>query len=211
MARAYSASGSRHSTVLTAAIALHVGLAYVIASGFVTPLPPVPKEREPFEVYPVEPAPVKRHAPGKPELEVVYHLPVVEPVVDIPKFMDEPASPTGQTSAAPAGPGSGVALQPGIEYLAATLRTRRERIDALIQSCYPAASRRAGEEGRAVARVVIGAQGGVVSWNVAQSSGFPRLDAAMDCVIRRLAFAPARRDGGAVESVVLLPIAFRLD
>jgi protein TonB len=101
---------------------------------------------------------------------------------------------------------------PGSEnYVAASLRTRRDRLDALIDSCYPAAARRGNEEGRAVAHVVLGAQGAVASWSVAESSGFPRLDAAMDCVIRRLAFEPARRDGAAVASEVRLPIVFRLD
>jgi protein TonB len=84
-------------------------------------------------------------------------------------------------------------------------------VSALIDSCYPAGARRDNEQGRAIAAVVIGPQGSVLSWSVAESSGFPRLDGAMDCVIRRLAFAPARRDGAAVASEVRLPIVFQLD
>lgn len=75
---------------------------------------------------------------------------------------------------------------------------------------HPAAARRENEEGKALARVVIGAQGLVLSWRVEESSGFRRLDTAMDCVIRRLAFEPARQDGTAVASEIRLPIVFRL-
>ena len=62
-----------------------------------------------------------------------------------------------------------------------------------------------------VARIVIDATGQVTAWTVERSSGFPRLDAALECVIRRLEFVPGRRDGRAVEATVMLPIVFRLD
>jgi protein TonB len=83
-------------------------------------------------------------------------------------------------------------------------------VQSLIDGCYPAASRRLSEEGRVVARVVIGADGRALSWAVDQGSGFPRLDAAMDCVLRRLEFVAGRRDGRAVEAMARLPIVFRL-
>lgn len=98
-----------------------------------------------------------------------------------------------------------------LPYVAASLRTRRDRLTVLIDSCYPAAARRDNEEGKALAHVVIGAQGLVLSWRVEESSGFRRLDTAMDCVVRRLAFEPACQDGTAVASEVRLPIVFRLN
>ena len=81
----------------------------------------------------------------------------------------------------------------------------------MINACYPAGARRAGEEGRVTVRVVIGAGGPASTWNVEHGSGFPRLDAAVGCVIRRLEFLPGRRDGRAVDATVMLPIVFRLD
>jgi protein TonB len=84
------------------------------------------------------------------------------------------------------------------------------RVQSLIDSCFPAAARRLSEEGLVVARVVIGADGRALSWVVDQGSGFPRLDAAMDCVLRRLEFVAGRRDGRAVEATARLPIVFRL-
>ena len=96
-----------------------------------------------------------------------------------------------------------------VEARSPTLRS--DRLAAMIDSCYPSAARRLEEEGRAMARVVIDATGRATAWIVEQSSGFPRLDAAMDCVIRRLEFVPGRREGRVVEATVMLPIFFRLD
>ena len=63
----------------------------------------------------------------------------------------------------------------------------------------------------AVVRVAIGADGRVAALSVAQSTGFPRLDGAVDCVLRRLEFLAGRRDGRAAELEVLLPVVFRLN
>ena len=84
-------------------------------------------------------------------------------------------------------------------------------MQSLIDSCYPVASRRLSEEGRVVASVVIGADGRPATWSVDEGSGFPRLDAAMDCVLRRLEFVAGRRDGRAVDATVRVPIVFRLN
>ena len=46
---------------------------------------------------------------------------------------------------------------------------------------------------------------------VTQSSGFPRLDAAVECVVRRLPFEPGKRDGQPVDSQVSVPIVFKLE
>ncbi len=56
----------------------------------------------------------------------------------------------------------------------------------------------------------IDATGRVAAWNIVERSGFARLDAAVECVVRRLEFVPGRRDGKAVEASALLPIVFRL-
>jgi TonB family protein len=87
---------------------------------------------------------------------------------------------------------------------------RDNRLAALVDDCYPAAARRMEEEGRAIARIVVGADRRAASWTPILGSGFPRLDAALGCVIRRLQFVPGRRDGRAVAAEVQLPIVFRL-
>ena len=62
-----------------------------------------------------------------------------------------------------------------------------------------------------VVTITIGADGKAGAFSVSQSSGFPRLDAAADCVLRRLPFDPGKRDGQPVEAQATLPIQFKLE
>jgi protein TonB len=88
---------------------------------------------------------------------------------------------------------------------------RGDRVSAAINACYPSASRRLSEEGRVVATITVGSDGKAGAISVAQSSGFERLDGAAECVIRKLAFNPGKRDGVAVEAQATLPIVFKLE
>ncbi len=213
MTQACSAVGWRRPAVLATTLGLHLGLFLVIAHNLA---PQIRKAIEDHGAIHVplpapRPGPPERHAPGDPPPMEPFYLPVPEPVLKYPDFAGPDAAPSGQPTT-DAAPGGSIAVISGtLKYAPASLRTRRDRLNALIDSCYPAAARRGNEEGKGLARVVIDAHGTALSWSVAESSGFPRLDAAMDCVIRRLAFEPARRDGAAVASEVQLPIVFRLD
>jgi protein TonB len=76
---------------------------------------------------------------------------------------------------------------------------------------YPAAARRRQQQGTVTVRVLVGADGSVERAEVAESSGFEALDdAALETVRSRWRFVPARREGLAVESWVLVPIRFAL-
>jgi protein TonB len=76
---------------------------------------------------------------------------------------------------------------------------------------YPVRARRLGEQGTVMLRVLVAADGSVLRAEVAQSSGYQRLDdAALEAVGKRWRFVAARRDGQAVESWVLVPIRFTL-
>jgi len=76
---------------------------------------------------------------------------------------------------------------------------------------YPAVARRRGLQGTVTVRVLVGADGSVESADVADSSGSDALDdAALETVRSRWRFVPARHDGLAVESWVLVPIRFAL-
>jgi periplasmic protein TonB len=76
---------------------------------------------------------------------------------------------------------------------------------------YPASARRRAQEGTVTIRVLVGADGAVEHAELAESSGVDALDdAALATVRSRWRFIPARRDGVAVESWVLVPIQFAL-
>ena len=76
---------------------------------------------------------------------------------------------------------------------------------------YPAVSRRGGEQGRVVLRVLVNAKGGADEVQVRTSSGFARLDEAAHETVRRWKFVPAQRGSDKVAAWVLIPISFRLE
>ncbi len=200
---------SRQAIILASIVMLHAG-AFLLAVAGLGPrlewLLPVPPPFIYVEARRVPPPPVAPRTPGPLEYDP---LPIPMPPVSIPEFeppqvMQVPGG-AAQGDVAAAGPGI-----PAPELRAPSLRLRDHRLAALVDACYPAASRRLGEEGRVAVLVQVDAYGRAGAFGVAESSGFDRLDAAIACVMRRLEFNPARRDGAAVEASVLLPIVFRL-
>jgi protein TonB len=76
---------------------------------------------------------------------------------------------------------------------------------------YPALSRRLGEEGRVVLRVLVSPAGRADEIQVRTSSGHERLDDAARETVRRWRFVPAQRGDTPVAAWVLIPISFRLE
>ena len=211
MTHAYAARGARQTAVLTAIVGFHFAVFLIIVSGLVPRAPPAIDE----------PIPVTRLLPPEKPKPTVYRpdnyepgtvvVVVDEPVVAYPDFEKTGDAPTVTIDSGTGSSGSSGATLPASEYVAPRLRTRSGSLAALIDSCYPAASRRLNEEGKVIAVVTIGARGSALGSRVANSSGFPRLDAASDCVVRKLEFVAGRRDGQEVVAEAMLPIVFRLD
>lgn len=76
---------------------------------------------------------------------------------------------------------------------------------------YPALSRRLGEQGKVVLRVLVNAQGTADNVELRTSSGSSRLDNAALDTVRRWKFVPARRGETTVQSWVLVPVIFQLE
>jgi protein TonB len=204
------APASRKPAILALVVGLHVGAFVSVAGGLlprllealpqatVITLLPRAMERD-VRLQPVVPRPADYAAPRAPM-----------PEIEIPQDVAAMRASDGAPDASGA-PGGDAAAAPHDLFEPPALRMRDGRLAALIDACYPAAARRRGEEGRAVARVVVDPGGGVVRWSLAQGTGSPRLDDALGCVIRRLQFEPGRSDGAVVTAEVLLPVAFRLN
>jgi protein TonB len=73
---------------------------------------------------------------------------------------------------------------------------------------YPAASRRAGEQGKVLLRVRVDAKGDVEEIQLQASSGFARLDEAALSAVRRWRFSPARMGDRAVAGWAIVPVTF---
>jgi len=76
---------------------------------------------------------------------------------------------------------------------------------------YPLMSRRAGEQGRVMLRVVVRSDGTPQSVEVRNSSGWQRLDEAALDAVRRWRFVPARQGNTPISAAVIVPIVFSLE
>jgi protein TonB len=76
---------------------------------------------------------------------------------------------------------------------------------------YPAYSRRAGETGRVLVRVLIDEKGDPLRLELQESSGFARLDDSAMSAIRAARFKPYTEDGQPRSVWVLIPIVFDLE
>lgn len=167
---------------------------------FVTP--PAPKVEEPPKpkIEPPKPKPVvkKRPKPVEPPpvLAAPEEAPAPSPVVIAPPPPPPPA-PEPVVVAPPPVP----VTQPifNADYLENPAPS------------YPQSSRRLGEQGRVVLRVLVNPRGGADEVQVRTSSGHPRLDDSARNTVRRWKFVPAKRGDEAVAAWVLIPISFRLD
>jgi protein TonB len=76
---------------------------------------------------------------------------------------------------------------------------------------YPALSRRREEQGSVMLRFLIGTDGNVLESQIAQSSGFARLDEAARAALSKCQFKPGTVDGTPEPSWASLKYTWRLD
>lgn len=157
------------------------------------PVPPTPSPEqpspEPSDAPPEPPEPLPEMPPD-PDL-----VPLPEPKDEIPKMYALPVEQTPDESV-PA---------PRQARVDAPLRPVRS-----IRPDYPLAARRRGEQGRVVLEIRVDVRGAVEDVSVAETSGFPELDAAAERAARSAKFIPARAGGAPVASAARLSLDFRL-
>jgi protein TonB len=76
---------------------------------------------------------------------------------------------------------------------------------------YPAASRRQGEQGRVLMKVLVSANGGAEDVQIEKSSGYDRLDNAALNAVKRWRFIPAKKNNQPLSAYVLVPVKFSLE
>ena len=160
--------------------------------------PPAPAQPEP-PVRPPKPKPVIERpvTPRPPAPLITSAAPPVEPAIPAPAPAPvEPPPPTQAPTLA------AIEVTPPV-FNADYLKNPAPS--------YPAQSRRLGEEGRVILRVLVSAAGAADEVQIRTSSGFPRLDDAARETVRQWKFQPARRGSEAVAAWVLVPIRFSLE
>lgn len=175
--------------------------------------PPSPEPVPEPEVVPIiKPVKVAKKAVIKPKKVVEKIVPVAEPertmveattepVVEEQQQEVEAAPVVEQKAAAKAAPVEEIIEQPkfGVAYLNNPAPN------------YPRLSRRMGEEGRVLLKVLVSAEGKADSVTIEKSSGSTRLDDSALEAVKRWRFIPARKGKEALSAYVLVPINFSLD
>lgn len=177
------------------------------------PMAEIEPVREQPRVEPEPPKPVTKPVPRRKEVALpkltaaadapsAESVPVQEPAPPEPVAIDAVPTAAPAPAAVTAAP---VAAPPPVEP---------PRFDAAYLSnpkpTYPMLSRRAGEEGRVMLRVMVEASGTPSKVEIEKSSGFPRLDEAALDAVKRWKFVPARRGTEAIAESVVVPLSFKL-
>ena len=154
------------------------------------PTPPRAKRTSSPAAVTAEPAP----AADAPDTQIV--LPTQQASIDRPG-----AAPA--TAPATAEPRAGDGMATGSQASAAALVANPA-------PSYPPIARRRGLEGKVVLRVAVTSAGTAGDISVLSSSGHTMLDDAAARAVRAWRFRPAQRNGAAIDSVLEVPIVFRL-
>lgn len=181
-----------------------------VAAARPQPQPPVAQRPEP--VRPVKAPPrheavappprllSQRSEPATPSLPAASGAPITTPgkADAAPVVAAAPAPSPAAGASRPAAPPSYSPPSFGARYLDNPKPT------------YPMLARRRGLEGTVRLEVRVSAEGIPTAVKVRESAGHEALDDAATTAVWHWRFVPARRDGEAVEGVVVVPIRFRL-
>jgi periplasmic protein TonB len=209
MANTYTAGGSRTTAVFVGILVLHVIFFWALKQGLVRSGIQIVQDFSIMDLPPPPPPPEDLDEPPPPPPVDVPPPTVPPPLIELPAFEGPSSAITAKVQETPRQQPQTPARQ--VQITPPRFKSRSDRISAAIAACYPSASRRLSEEGRVVATITVGADGKAGPVSVTQSSGFPRLDGAIECVVRRLPFEPGKRDGQPVEAQVSVPIVFKLE
>ena len=219
---------SRNAVIGLAVVALHVGLIWALQSSLVLRAAEaiVPVELLAQFIEPPQPKP----APAQPALSLP--APLVKPATSVQKKVvpQPPARTQAQPLAIPdpaslanASAGSlAPALPPVSNSVALPSDALSVPLAVLLPSsnaeylqnpkpAYPPLSKRLGEQGKVVVRVLIGADGQPQKAELRQSSGFQRLDQAALTTVLKWRYLPGKRGDVAEDMWFNVPINFVLE
>ncbi len=209
MSNTYSAGTSRTTAVFVGIVVLHVVFFWALKQGLVRAGMQIIEDYSIIDLPPPPPPPEDLDEPPPPPPVDVPPPVVPPPLIDLPAFEGPSTAITAKVQETPKAQPQTAARQ--AQITPPRIKAKGDRISAAINACYPSASRRLSEEGRVMLTITIDAAGKVGAMTVNQSSGFPRLDGAAECVVRRLPFEPGKRDGQPVDAQATLPIVFKLE
>lgn len=225
----------RHTSVLAAVLAVHaLGLWALLAGLSDPPELPVPGEvvttalllPEPAPAAAAQPRPARPQPPAKPaqqppapSLPSKPQQPPAALPAAVPAQAPSPQAPAGASSLAAPAPAASAATG-SATHTAAAASPAPVRVELPSSSAdylnnprpaYPPLSKRLGEEGKVVLRVLIEADGSASKAEIRSSSGYDRLDQAALQTVLRWRYLPGKRGGVAEAMWFNVPINFVLE
>ncbi|MBE7417274.1 MAG: TonB family protein [Ideonella sp.] len=176
-------------------------VAPIVVDWIAPPEPPAPAAPPPPKPQPIrklQPKPVIVSEPAptpEPPAFVAPPAPPPEPVAAAP----EPVAMVAAAPAPPSPPAPPTIAITAVEYLTPPVLT------------YPAAARRAREQGQVHVRVLVDARGTPQQTTLIRSSGHARLDEAALATVRRTRFKPYTENGLPLPFWVVMPLVFELE
>ena len=208
---------NRRLLIASSVLVLHLAALWLLQSGLMQRVVEIIVPVEVLSEFISPPAPVAERLPAPPARPKQLPPPVppqAQPTPPQPVASTEPApvqapAPVATTPAAPPIEAATVATAPAAARIelpssnAAYLNNPRP--------AYPALSRRLGEQGKVVVRVLIGVDGTAQQAEIRTSSGYERLDQAALATVRSWRYVPGKR-GGVPEAMWFnVPINFVLE
>jgi protein TonB len=223
---------NRNLVIASSVVLLHVGALWALQSGllrraveivvpaevlsdFITPPAPKVDVPKPHVPAPAPPAPQPRQAVQRPTLP-----PAPQPLA-IADPTPAPNAPTGVLTpqppappiAAPVAPPAPVSVAPPAPPAPPKVELPSSDADYLNnpKPAYPSLSKRLGEQGKVVVRVLIGVDGTAQKAEIRSSSGFERLDQAALATVLKWRYAPGKRAGVPEAMWFNVPLNFVLE
>ena len=214
--------------IVGSVVALHVAGIWALQSGLVRkaaevivpaevlsefiapPAPPAPpKVTPPPPAPPPPPKPAPKTAPRPAPMPVAIAEPRPAPNAPTGITTPQPPAPPVEAPAAPPAPAPAPPAPP------APPKIDLPSSDAAYLNnptpTYPAISKRLGEQGKVVLRVLIGTDGLPQKVEISKSSGFDRLDRQAQEAVMRWRFVPGKRNGVPETMWNLVPVNFVLE
>jgi len=220
---------SKDERIIIALVVL-AHLAFIVPFNFgLTPKPPnyLNDERVLANLLPPDsPAPPKQSAPPAPRMPVEAPKPAPKPEVKKAEKAPTPAPTAAQSTPTPAPPTPSAKSSESTQSAAVTpstggggvsgtpIQTDIGKLIVVYQPdadpYYPSFSKRAGEQGEVVVRLIIDETGVVEDARLLQSSSYPRLDRAAMEIGKRYRFKPYLINGSPTKISTNLLIKFNL-
>lgn len=209
---------SRNAVIALVVVALHVGFIWALQSGLLMRAAEIIVPAEILTQFVDPPAPKVEPVPPTPPTPPVQKKAVAKaPVQPAPQPLaitdptPSPNAPTGVVT--PPLPPAPVAVAPVAPPAPPAVQLPSSDADYLHnpKPPYPAISRRLGEQGKVMVRVLVGVDGKVKKSEVLKSSGFDRLDQGAVNGVLNWRFVPDKRGGVPQEMWVEVPVIFVMD